>query len=123
MGGKGGIRMISLACGLGSSIKYPAHFYICLFAILCLTQPGFSQATEFSLWLQQVKTEAVKRGIKQDVIDSALAGVRPIKRVLKRDRNQSEFKLTLNRYLNRVVTKKNINPCLKKPKSLRSVNM
>ena len=100
--------MISLACGLGSSIKYPAHFYICLFAIFCLTQPGFSQATEFSLWLQQVKTEAIKRGIKQDVIDSALAGVRPIKRVLKRDRNQSEFKLTLNRYLNRVVTKKNI---------------
>jgi len=67
-----------------------------------------SHATGFSLWLQQVKTEAIKRGIKKEVIDSALTGVQPIKRVLKRDRNQSEFKLTLDGYLQRVVTEKNI---------------
>jgi len=100
--------MMLLPCGLKCPTNYPIQVFVYLVAIFCLLQPGFGQTTEFSLWLQQVKTEAIERGIKQDVIDSALTGVQPIKRVLKRDKNQSEFKLTLDRYLNRVVTEKNI---------------
>lgn len=80
-----------------------------VFASCLILQPAPAQSKpSFSTWLENVRIEATNRGIKQTIIDNALSDIQPIKRVLKRDRNQSEFKLTLDRYLNRVVTKKNV---------------
>ena len=101
--------MMSATCGLQLPTGISTCLLILVVALCCLTNSAFSQnKPDFSAWLNEVKVEAAKRGIKQSIIDSALSDVKPIKRVLKRDRNQSEFKLTLKRYLNRVVTEKNL---------------
>ena len=101
--------MMSATCGLQLPTGISTRLLILVVALCCLTNSAFSQnKPDFSAWLNEVKVEAAKRGIKQSIIDSALSDVKPIKRVLKRDRNQSEFKLTLKRYLNRVVTEKNV---------------
>tara|TARA_B100000686_G_scaffold353723_1_gene460497 strand:- start:1114 stop:2091 length:978 start_codon:yes stop_codon:yes gene_type:complete len=62
----------------------------------------------FQVWLNQVKMEALAKGIKPNVVKKLLSNVSPNRRVIKRDRNQTEFKLTLSVYLNRVVTSQNV---------------
>lgn len=63
---------------------------------------------EFQTWLEGVRTEAKAAGISQQVIDTALADVQPVARILERDRKQSEFTITLERYRGRVITDGNI---------------
>ena len=101
--------MMSATCGLQHPTGITTRLLILVVVFCFLANSAFSQnKPQFSDWLNDVKVEAAKRGIKQSIIDSALQDVKPIKRVLKRDRNQSEFKLTLKRYLSRVVTENNI---------------
>ena len=100
---------MSATCGLGLSVRPPVRMLIWIISLCFVTTVSVAQSqTEFSVWLGQVKIEAAKLGIKKNIINSVLDDVKPIKRVLKRDRNQSEFKLTLSRYLNRVVTETNL---------------
>ncbi len=62
----------------------------------------------FDAWLEGVRQEARDRGLKESTIESALSDIDPIKRVVELDRRQPEFKLTLDRYLSRVVSKARI---------------
>ena len=104
----GRAHVMFFSCGLRNVLQFPAK--ISLWVILfCFFAPiTQSQNLDYTSWLEQVKTEALERGIKQEIIKSVFKGVKPIKRVLKKDRNQSEFKLTLDIYLRRVVTEKNV---------------
>ena len=78
---------------------------LCFLALLVAAPPAV-QATEgsFDGWLKELRTEARDRGISAATLDTALAGVRPIPRVIELDRNQPEFKLKVDEYLARVVT-------------------
>ncbi len=62
----------------------------------------------WATWLQGVKREAMGKGVPQDIIDRAFAGLKPIERVLELDRHQPEFKLTWSDYLGRVVTEERV---------------
>ena len=53
----------------------------------------------FALWLDGVKIEALERGLSQKTLDSALADVKLIKRVIRRDRNQPEVTQPYAHYL------------------------
>lgn len=55
----------------------------------------------FDLWLAEVRAEAEARGIRADVLDTALAGIQPVQQILERDRTQAEFTLDLDAYLKR----------------------
>ena len=58
----------------------------------------------FDVWLEGLRTEALTRGIRPQTLKAALAGVAPVERVLERDRNQTEFRLTVDQYLRRRLT-------------------
>lgn len=78
---------------------------------LALLAPGIAVGQEqpsFEVWLGEIRSEAVERGIKPEIVKAALTGIEPIRRVIQRDRNQAEFKLTLEIYRNRVVTPANV---------------
>ena len=62
----------------------------------------------FQEWLKGVCREARADGVSQEVLDQAFRGVKPIPRVIELDRSQPEFKLTLQQYLDRVVSWKTI---------------
>jgi membrane-bound lytic murein transglycosylase B len=62
----------------------------------------------FSQWLEELRKEAVGKGISADFLDTALAGLQPIKRVVELDRRQPEFTLTFWRYLNNAINDKRI---------------
>jgi membrane-bound lytic murein transglycosylase B len=59
----------------------------------------------FSTWLAELRTEALARGIRGEIVDRALDGLEPIEQILERDRTQTEFVLDLDSYLERRLTR------------------
>ena len=67
------------------------------------TRPSFSQ------YLDGLRTEALSRGIRQDIVDQALSNIpEPLPVVLERDRAQAETVLSLDVYIARRLTPKRI---------------
>jgi membrane-bound lytic murein transglycosylase B len=69
--------------------------------------PPAQQATRpsFSEWLDGVRSEARERGIRDEIVDSALGGIEePLPVVLERDRAQAEIILPLETYIMRRLT-------------------
>jgi membrane-bound lytic murein transglycosylase B len=61
----------------------------------------------FSEWLAGVRTEALARGFRPEIVDAALAGVEePLPIILERDRSQAETVFSLEHYLARRLTTK-----------------
>jgi len=58
--------------------------------------------------MDSVRTQATQSGISKQTIDETLHGVAFIPSIVKSDKNQSEFKLTLDDYLNKTVNNKRI---------------
>ncbi|NQU61179.1 MAG: lytic murein transglycosylase [Rhodospirillales bacterium] len=80
-----------------------------LLSVFSNTPLGAAEAEiPFKQWLQGVQREAQSRGISQKFLDTALAGVRPIKRVIELDRRQPEFTLTFWNYLDRSINDERI---------------
>jgi membrane-bound lytic murein transglycosylase B len=67
-----------------------------------------AQQEDWAGWLQGVRTEGIRRGLSAATLDSALTGIKPIKRVVELDRQQPEFKLTFRQYMDRVVSDKRV---------------
>lgn len=58
-----------------------------------------NDAAGFPNWLAQFKQEAVANGISPNVVNSALGNVSYNPQVIKLDRNQKSFKLSLDRFM------------------------
>jgi membrane-bound lytic murein transglycosylase B len=72
-----------------------------LFAAQSDTRPSFSE------WLDGLRAEALSRGVRQDVVDDALASVtEPEPTVIARDRTQAEVVLPLEKYISQRLTAK-----------------
>jgi membrane-bound lytic murein transglycosylase B len=76
-------------------------------AALAQATPSAAQDTRpsFFEWLEGVRTEALSRGIRQDVIDAAFSNVdEPLPVIIERDRTQAETVLALEAYVSRRLT-------------------
>lgn len=81
-------------------------------ALLCLvfsatvgSQPENGHQDEqeaFRAWLQEVRGEALERGISAETLDAILPGIEQHRRTVQADRSQPEFEDTYARYLERV---------------------
>lgn len=58
----------------------------------------------FAAWLEGVKAEATQQGISRATADAALNGLVPLDSIVRNDRRQAEFTLTLDTYMQRIVT-------------------
>jgi membrane-bound lytic murein transglycosylase B len=65
-------------------------------------------ADAFDKWLGGVRREARRKGVKPATLNAALSGLRPIPKVIALSRRQPEFTLTLDRYLQIVLTDERI---------------
>lgn len=68
-----------------------------------LSQQGRDPA-EFPAYVDSLKSKALAQGITQQTLDTAFAEVHFVDRVIKADRAQPEKKITLDDYLQRVLT-------------------
>lgn len=62
----------------------------------------------FQVWLANVRAEGLVKGISQTTLDEALTGIALLPEVIELDRNQPEFTLTLEEYLNRIATERRV---------------
>ena len=69
---------------------------------------GASASVSFDQWVEEFRREAQARGIDAATLNAALAGVRPVPRVIELDRRQPEFRQTFWQYLDQRVTPKRI---------------
>jgi len=60
----------------------------------------------FAEWLAAVRGEAIAQGLDAEVVDAALSSAERLEVVLERDSTQAEFTLSMDRYLERRLTKK-----------------
>ncbi len=86
--------------------KLPLFFGI-LFC--CATNVAFANRGAFDLerWdtmIQKIRTNAINQNIRKSVIDETLKSPSIIPGIIKSDKNQSEFTLTLDQYLERTVS-------------------
>jgi membrane-bound lytic murein transglycosylase B len=82
-----------------------------LFLFLLMIFPALAPAAEpdqFEAWLQALRQEAIQQGISEQTVQTALADVKPIERVIELDRAQPEFTQTFLDYLNNRVTPQRI---------------
>lgn len=81
-----------------------------LFLTLCSFQLHAQQQQSFADWLLELRMEALALGIREDILDRALATVEePIPRVVELDRSQPEFVQTFSNYLNNRLSQARIN--------------
>ncbi len=85
----------------------------CALLLLTITFAGtpgaFAAEKPFTEWLQELRAEALQRGISKQTLEAALTGIEPIPRVIELDRKQAEFSLTFQQYQERVVSPARIN--------------
>jgi membrane-bound lytic murein transglycosylase B len=80
-----------------------------LLCVIAVVPPHAGGAQEsrpaFADFLAGVRTEALSRGIRPEILDEALSNIeQPLPAVIERDRSQAEAVLSLERYLSRLVT-------------------
>ncbi len=79
-------------------------FLVSLFTVFTWAKKDMA----FEDWLEEIRRQALVRGISGETLDGALNGLKPIPRVIELDRNQPEFDMTLDEYLHLTVTDKRI---------------
>ncbi len=106
-------RRISSKRLTARTLRIAVRLTILLVLIAADHSLGATKAS-FQAWLADVRKEAIASGVSEETLNHALRDLQPIPLVIKRDRSQPEFKLTLDEYLNRVVTESRIREGRKK---------
>jgi len=62
----------------------------------------------FDAWLNDLKREAIAKGVSEATFDRAFEGVAPVRRIVELDRRQPEFTQTFWQYMDRRVTEERV---------------
>lgn len=83
-------------------MKSAVNTIVLTFSILLLGLPKAAMGDEqqaFNRYVQGLYEEAIERGYRAELLDPAFATIQMREKVIKRDRNQPERKITLDEYL------------------------
>lgn len=76
--------------------------------ILFLSAIPALAAGDFTAWLQNLRQEALQKGISQKTVSAALTDIQPIQRVIELDRKQPEGTMTFAKYKQTVISQARI---------------
>jgi membrane-bound lytic murein transglycosylase B len=95
--------------GIGAALIAAQLFWVAVNAQSETPRPPDAPRPTFTEFLAGVRTEALARGIRAEVLDDALAHIaEPSAVILERDRTQAEAVQPLEQYLDQHVTKKTV---------------
>jgi len=92
----------------GGAVGRAAVALLFLMAAVAGAASAATAPASFADWRDELRAEAIERGIRPITFDTAFAGVELIPRVIELDRDQPEFTLTFAQYLERVVPQSRI---------------
>ena len=99
-------------------MKYKLPVFCGMFFVFALNTAWADRGVfDLERWdnvMEKIRTKAAAQNIKQSVIDETLKSPSFIPSIVKSDKNQSEFTLTLEQYLNRTVSNERIQKGRKK---------
>jgi membrane-bound lytic murein transglycosylase B len=83
--------------------------FLCTAALMApLATRAQTQDPKFAAFLAGLRADALRAGVDHGTIDSALMNAQPIPRVMELARNQPEFKMSFDEYLNVVVSSERV---------------
>ena len=77
------------------------------FILLSCITDSFAD-NSFDAWLKQFEQDARNAGITQKTLDDAFASTQPLDNVIELDQKQPESRITLDRYISNIVTKRRV---------------
>jgi membrane-bound lytic murein transglycosylase B len=84
----------------------------CVLAVTLVVRPRAAQdenRPSFQQWLVDLRSEALSKGIRQEIVDEALGNLsEPLPVVIERDRAQAEIVLPLETYISRRLTARTV---------------
>ncbi|MAU41978.1 MAG: lytic transglycosylase [Kordiimonas sp.] len=86
----------------------PLFFLLLIIAILGQPIAHAQPLSDFDIWLEHLKNEALNEGISAPTLESALSGLTPNPKVIELDRRQPEFTQTYQDYISRRVSETRI---------------
>lgn len=90
-------------------MKHLFYFlFLTIFVSSAQAEENAHNPKPFGLWLMELKQDALKQGISEKTVEGAFASTNPIERVIELDRKQPESTMTLEDYLEKVVTETRI---------------
>ena len=81
-----------------------------LAALLIFIPVSTQAAGDFGIWLQNLRAEALQKGISQTTVNQALADIQPLPRVIELDRKQPEGTMTFAKYQKTVISQARMKP-------------
>ena len=75
---------------------------------MLLALPAVAGTVPFEVWVEQLRQDARSAGIGEVTLDTALAGLAPISRVIELDRRQPEGRFTFEQYNQRVLSESRV---------------
>jgi membrane-bound lytic murein transglycosylase B len=69
-----------------------------------LAGPAMAEVQPFDVWLEELRQDALKEGIRAETVTATLTGLTPIERVIELDRRQPEGRFTFQQYNERVLS-------------------
>jgi len=82
---------------------------VVFFTWLSTSAVASQSGSGWSGWLEEVRREALAKGISEPTLSAALSNLQPVAKILERDRTQAEFTMTLPQYLEKVVSDEKAN--------------
>ncbi|MDB3952570.1 lytic murein transglycosylase [Alphaproteobacteria bacterium] len=84
--------------------KYSRLLAVALVLLIgaCGATPQSTDAPNFQSWLADFRLDALRSGISEQTLSSALDGIKPRPKVIRKDLNQAEFTLSYWHYMDRV---------------------
>ncbi len=67
--------------------------------ILSISSTAYAQKKEFGIWLEELKTEALQKGINPSIVNEAFANVKFKEKIISLDRKQPEVTQTFQQYM------------------------
>lgn len=100
------MRELQMRSSMRRAIARPERWPALLVLLLALAFALPLQAAEqpFDQWLKGLRKDAAAAGISKATLDRALTGLQPNPRVIELDRNQPEFTMTFDQYLERIAS-------------------
>ena len=99
-------------------------FALQLLVLVSVVSVAYGQGSagdDFTVWLEEFREEALKKGISESTLDLAFKSLKPLPKVIELDRNQPEFKFTFKQYLERVVSKSRVETARRKYRENRAL--
>lgn len=105
MAGRSRTALLVLTAGLGLTLSQPTYVQTVAPQPAAVAPAAPGERADFATFVEELRAEALERGISAATVDRALTGLEPSPTVIERDQTQAEIVLSVDEYVSRRLTR------------------